>query len=336
MYKKIIEKVLKEHDLWKNDFKIVANKNIRGQSISYFVYDIDNIPIYIAKYFNYLKDISIPTSINVEECEKVEDLFEKLVDCDDFLEDIDRVSDLIYYNKRSFKRYVEVCNEDDSQFPKVFYSVEDIKINHAFYSLLIEEAINGVTLEEYLKTYVDDRINLALKFLWDMSLIIEKFVEHDIVHRDLSPDNIMLQCDIIRVIDPGVVKIVSRNSTEFGYIMGKRQYVSPEQYYGYALNADFTSDLYSIGIVAFEIVTKINPIKMYIDKRCVKPHEELLNKLDREIEDIFFSEIDENKQSQQLFLVLGKLLQVERKNRFSTIDSFKETLRILREDYNHD
>ncbi len=336
MYKKIIEKILKEHNLWNNDFTILANKNIRGQSISYFVYDNNDVPIYIGKYFNYLKDISIPPSIKVEECENVEDLFEKLVDCDDFLEDIDRVSDLIYYNKRSFTRYVEVCNEYDSQFPKVYYSLEDIKINQAFYSILIEEAINGVTLEEYIKTYTDDRINLVIKFLWDMSLIIEKFVEHDIVHRDLSPDNIMIQSDKIRVIDPGVVKIVSRNSTEFGYIMGKRHYVSPEQYYGYALNADFTSDLYSIGIVAFEIVTKINPIKMYIDKSCVKPHEELLNKMDREIEDIFFSEVDENKKSQQVFLVLGKLLQVERKNRFSTIDSFKETLRVLREDFNND
>lgn len=327
-----IEKTLKFNNIWNNNFYMKLNRNIRGQSISYFIYDDTDKPIYIAKFFDYLKDVSIPDSINVAECKNVDELVEKLAEADDFIGDIDMTSDLLYYYKRSFTRYVQVCREEDTGFPKIFAIDENLQHGQRFYGLLIEQAINGITLEEYMKTpdFIYSKDDYAIYFLWNMSLIIEKFVKYGIVHRDLSPDNIMVSNREFIVIDPGMVKIIGRNSTEIGYIMGKRSYASPEQYYGNAVNATFTSDLYSIGLIAFEIVTDINPLKYYIDKSSNKPHEDLLSKYDRELEDIFFANIDDSERNQLLFIIIHKMLQVENTHRFDDITSLQEAIKVLK------
>ncbi len=327
-----VEILLKSNNIWNNNFQIRQNRNIRGQSFSYFIYDNMDKPKYIAKFFDYLKDVIIPDSINIEDCKNAEELVERLADADDFIGDIEMTSDLLYYHKRSFMRYVQVCKEEDTGFPKIFAIDENIKNGQRFYGLLIEEAINGTTLEEYLKSsnLLEAKDDFAIDFLWNMSLIIEKFVKFGIVHRDISPDNIMISESEFIVIDPGMVKIIGRNTTELGYIMGKRNYASPEQYYGHAVNANFTSDLYSIGLITFEIVTDINPLKLYIDKNSIKPHEDLLNKYDRELEDIFFANIDDSERNHQLFIIIYKLLQVEKTYRFDSIVSLQEAIKVLK------
>ena len=122
-----------------------------------------------------------------------------------------------------------------------------------------------------------------------MSDIIQKFISHGIVHRDLSPDNIMISNQELVVIDPGMVKFKNRNTTKLGCIMGKENYASPEQYYGQAVYTDFTSDLYTVGLIAFEIISGFNPLELYITKGCSHPHEEIIKKFDRELEDTFSS-----------------------------------------------
>lgn len=325
--------MLTDNELWNSDYIIKVNRNIRGQSISFFIYDETNVPKYIAKFFDYLKNIQIPKSINIEECENADDLVDKLSDADDFMDDIETVSELLYYRKRSFDRYIEVCSEEDTGFPIIYAVNSNLRHDNSFYGVLIEEAIKGITLEDFLKSEaIDSKDNFAIDFLWEMSLIIEKYIKYGIVHRDISPDNIMVSSNKLIVIDPGMVKFIDKNSTELGYIMGKRHYTSPEQYYGYAVNANFTSDLYSIGLITFEIISGINPLKFYIDKSCMKPHEELLDKFDRELEDIFFKDIEETERNQQLFYIINKLVQVEKVNRFDDIASLQEAIKVIKEE----
>lgn len=329
-----IKCLLLDNDIWDGKFQIKPNRNIRGQSISYFVYDETDKTKYIVKFFDFFKDIIIPDSVNINSCNCAEELIEKLYDADDFIGDINEVADFIYYRKRSFTRYIQVCKDEDVGFPKIYAVNEDLKIGQHYYGVLVEEAIQGVTLEEFFNKLgkKESRDDFAIDFLWKLSIIVGKYIKHGIVHRDISPDNIMISKNEFIVIDPGMVKIVARNSTEFGYVMGKRNYASPEQYFGYAMNADFTSDLYSIGLIAFEIISGENPLALYINKGCTKPHEELLNKYDRELEDIFFDNIDETERNQQLFLILRKMLQVDKLNRFDDIFSFQEALKVLKEE----
>jgi serine/threonine protein kinase len=81
--------------------------------------------------------------------------------------------------------------------------------------------------------------------------------EHGVVHRDIKPHNVMLtNGGEIRLIDFGVARDAAVNATAItgtGFTVGTPQYMSPEQFNG--LRTDARSDIYSLGVVLFEIST---------------------------------------------------------------------------------
>lgn len=328
-----ILQLLQTHNLWQPSYTIKLNPNRRGQSISYFICTKSGTPIFIAKFFDHFKGVTIPESIDVLRCSTPEELIDRLSDSADFMDNIEEVSNAVYYQKRSFQRYVQVSLMENSVFPQIFCYKDNIILNNHFHGLLVEEAINGITLESHLRvpTSSCNIVDFAIDFLRKMADIIEKFIKHDIVHRDLSPDNIMIRNKDFLVIDPGMVKIVDRNTTQLGYMMGKKTYASPEQYYGLAVNADFTSDLYTIGLITFEIISGINPLAHYINSGDTHPHETIINKFDRDLEDIFFKRIDDSEQTQKLFHVIRKLLQPNKAYRFDNISTLQEAIQIIKE-----
>ncbi len=77
---------------------------------------------------------------------------------------------------------------------------------------------------------------------------------HDIIHRDIKPQNIMVQPDgNIKVMDFGIARAKNSHLTADNSVLGTAHYVSPEQTQGKALGA--TSDIYSLGIVMYEAAT---------------------------------------------------------------------------------
>src|SRR4030088_1979999 len=75
-----------------------------------------------------------------------------------------------------------------------------------------------------------------------------------VIHRDLKPHNVMIdETDHVKVTDFGIARAGASDMTETGSIMGTAQYLSPEQAQGHAVSAP--SDLYSVGVVLYEMLT---------------------------------------------------------------------------------
>ena len=75
-----------------------------------------------------------------------------------------------------------------------------------------------------------------------------------VVHRDMKPHNVMLDDEgRVKVTDFGIARAGASDMTETGSIMGTAQYLSPEQAQGHAVTS--SSDLYSIGVMLFELLT---------------------------------------------------------------------------------
>jgi serine/threonine protein kinase len=101
--------------------------------------------------------------------------------------------------------------------------------------------------------------------LWQVAKALGKAHERGIVHRDIKPENIFL-CDggsgetFVKLLDFGIAKggEVLSNATSTGAVMGTPYYMSPEQMVG-AKNVDFRSDLWSLGVVAYQALTGTRP-----------------------------------------------------------------------------
>ena len=75
-----------------------------------------------------------------------------------------------------------------------------------------------------------------------------------VIHRDLKPHNVIIdESDTAKVTDFGIARAGASDMTETGSIMGTAQYLSPEQAQGHVVSAG--SDLYSIGVVLYELLT---------------------------------------------------------------------------------
>lgn len=111
----------------------------------------------------------------------------------------------------------------------------------------------GTPLGPPLAVEIGAAVAHALAYAHDLTLPDGKRL--DLVHRDISPGNILVSRDgAVKLADFGVVK-TSMNATVTGVVNGKWSYMSPEQVSGQA--SDLRSDLFSLGIVLYEIITGV-------------------------------------------------------------------------------
>lgn len=120
---------------------------------------------------------------------------------------------------------------------------------------IIMEFVDGITLKQYLNEKGRLDYKEATQFIIDIANALKCAHEHKIIHRDIKPHNILLTKDLIpKVADFGIARaITSSTVTMTNQTMGSVHYISPEQARGGFV--DERSDLYSLGIMFFELLT---------------------------------------------------------------------------------
>ena len=119
---------------------------------------------------------------------------------------------------------------------------------------IVMELIDGITLKQYLQSKAVLNWREALHFGTQICKALEHAHSRGIIHRDIKPHNIMLLKDgSVKVADFGIARITSAQSTLTREALGSVHYISPEQAKGSKI--DCRSDLYSLGVVMYEMLT---------------------------------------------------------------------------------
>jgi len=124
----------------------------------------------------------------------------------------------------------------------------------------VMEFIEGTTLSTVISKNKKIKINDVLHIGVQVSSALQAAHESNLVHRDIKPGNIMITPNgRIKVTDFGIVSIQNEDSdmTKSGTILGTANYISPEQAQGSSVSSK--SDLYSLGIVMYEMLSGRTP-----------------------------------------------------------------------------
>lgn len=162
--------------------------------------------------------------------------------------------------ERAVQRFQrEVQNATTLSHPNIV-KVLDVDEDERHYYLVMEY-VEGPTLHEYIQQHGPLSPEEAVFFTKQILRGIEHAHSYRIVHRDIKPQNILMTDNKeLKISDFGIARALSETAmTQTNHIMGSVHYLSPEQAKG--IRTDESSDIYSIGIVLFEMLTGHPPFE---------------------------------------------------------------------------
>ena len=119
---------------------------------------------------------------------------------------------------------------------------------------IVMELIDGISLKQYMEKRGSLNWKETLHFAMQIATGLEHAHSRSIVHRDIKPHNVMvLKNGSVKVMDFGIARVMSKSSTLTKEALGSVHYISPEQAKGSF--TDNRSDIYSLGVVMYEMMT---------------------------------------------------------------------------------
>ncbi|WP_428908700.1 Stk1 family PASTA domain-containing Ser/Thr kinase [Niallia sp. Krafla_26] len=133
-------------------------------------------------------------------------------------------------------------------------SIYDVGEEDSIYYIVMEH-VKGQTLKQYIQLHSPVPIENALSIMRQITSAISHAHQNHIIHRDIKPQNILLdEKNNVKITDFGIAMALSATSiTQTNSVLGSVHYLSPEQARGGVAN--HKSDIYSLGIVMFELLT---------------------------------------------------------------------------------
>src|SRR5438105_648093 len=163
--------------------------------------------------------------------------------------------------RERFRREAQsVAKLTHTNIVSVFDSGED-ELDGGMVPYIIMEYVSGQPLRSELDNDIAQHgampTEKALKITADVLAALEASHEMGLVHRDIKPGNVMMtKRGVVKVMDFGIARAMQSgvtSMTQTGMVVGTPQYLSPEQALGRGVDA--RSDLYSVGIMLFQLVT---------------------------------------------------------------------------------
>jgi HEAT repeat protein/tRNA A-37 threonylcarbamoyl transferase component Bud32 len=159
----------------------------------------------------------------------------------------------------------------------------------------------------------------ALQFSLDMATGMAVAHQAGVIHRDLKPANILVNEDgLLKIVDFGVAAAASSGDTQLtktGYVIGSPKYMAPEQILG--KKVDETADVYSIGVIMYEMVTGIPPYSrgdhMSVMYQHVQGKAKLCQDVNPNVPDDYAA-------------VIAKAMSVDKTKRYKSMEDLSEAL----------
>jgi eukaryotic-like serine/threonine-protein kinase len=134
----------------------------------------------------------------------------------------------------------------------------------------VMELVRGIPITEFCDEHrlpVEARLKLVL----DVCHAIQHAHHKGVIHRDVKPSNVLVApldgAPVVKVIDFGIAKALAQKLTEstlftdYGQMIGTPAYMSPEQAESSGLDIDTRSDVYSLGVLLYELLTGTTPLE---------------------------------------------------------------------------
>ena len=159
----------------------------------------------------------------------------------------------------------------------------------------------------------------ALQFSMDMATGMAVAHQAGVIHRDLKPANILVNEEgLLKIVDFGVAAAASSGDTQLtktGYVIGSPKYMAPEQILG--KKVDEAADIYSIGVIMYEMLTGIPPYSrgdhMSVMYQHVQGKAKTCQEVNPQIPDDYAA-------------VIGKSMSVDKTKRYQTMDDLMDAL----------